>query len=84
MDTHIKNHMLIKVLATMVAETEGLHPAHAANRVQLAVEIAGRLVDAPGETARIRRLMEATRIDGSPVSAETKILAWDMAQAAMS
>jgi hypothetical protein len=84
MDTDIKNHMLMTALASQIAATEGIHPVHAANRVRLAVEIAERLVDAPGETTRIRRLMEATRIDGTPVSDETKVLAWDLAHAAMS
>lgn len=74
MDTDLKNEMLITALAEMIAERDGLHPAHAHNRVRLAVEIAARADAAPTHNDRVTLVNNATRIDGQPVSTETKRL----------
>lgn len=74
MDTDLKNEMLVNTLATMIADTEHIHVAHAVNRVRLAVEIAGRAVNAPTATERAKVVANATRIDGRAVSDATRNL----------
>jgi hypothetical protein len=72
MNTDLKNHALAGALAEMIAVTDGIHPAHAAARVQLAMEIASRMDSylRPETVVNV-----ATRLDGKPVSDATKQLA---------
>ena len=78
MDTDLRNHMLEMTLAAFVAETDGIHPAHALNRVRAALDIAASMDRAPGDRARRFVLEHATGANDRPVSDDTKDLAATM------
>ena len=82
MNTDLKNHALAGALAEMIAVTDGIHPAHAAARVDLAMRIAARVDTAVSNSSGSLRPLTvedvirfATRADGQRVSDATKQLA---------
>jgi hypothetical protein len=79
--------MLAATLATVLAEQDGIHPAHAANRVNLAVRIVSGIDTALSNSSGSLNPLTAedvirfaTRLDGQRISDETRrlvILMWE-------
>lgn len=73
--------MLAETLATVIAERDGIHPVHAANRVNLAVRIVSGIgTTLSNSSGGLRPLTAedainfATRADGQRISDETRRL----------
>lgn len=80
--------MLAATLATVVAEAEGIHPAHAANRVNLAMRIVSGIGTAVSNSSGSLRPLSAEDVidcahgaDGQRISNETRRLVTLMWQA---
>lgn len=74
-------HMLAATLATVLAEQDNIHPAHAANRVNLAVRIVSRIDTAVSNSSGSLNPLTAedvvnfaTRLDGQRISDDTRRL----------
>lgn len=73
--------MLAETLATILAEQDGIHPVHAANRVNLAVRIVSRIDTAVSNSSGSLNPLTAEdvidcahRADGQRISDETRRL----------
>lgn len=73
--------MLAAALSTVIAERDGIHPAHAANRVNLAVRIVSGIGTALSNSSGSLRPLTAedvidfaTRQDGRRISDDTRSL----------